>query len=122
MVLHIEVVAGVAWQSWMVESIAETMPPQPTTHHHLWLRVFAVDGRHVIMSFYWGEFVCHIGNRLYLIFHQFLSRNNYRGTFLIFVVRVQTVFGQYPCQIDIRIDVNFFVEHKTEIVTLWVRI
>ncbi len=41
------------WQSWMVQPIAEPMPPQVTAHNHFWLRVFAVDGSHICVAL-WG--------------------------------------------------------------------
>jgi len=37
-------------QPWMIQSIAESMSPQPTTHHHLRLRVLAVDGSHISVA------------------------------------------------------------------------
>ena len=39
-----------ARQPWMVEPIVEPVPPQPTTHHHLRLRVFRPDSRHILMA------------------------------------------------------------------------
>ena len=38
------------WQSLVIQPITEPMPPQPTTHHHLRLCVFAMDGSHVSMA------------------------------------------------------------------------
>jgi hypothetical protein len=42
-------------QPWMIQPITETMPPQPFTHHHLRLCVFAMDSSHVGGTLLFGE-------------------------------------------------------------------
>ena len=56
------------WQSWMIQPIAIPMPPQPTTHHHLRLRIFAVDGRHVRMALFCKNLV-----HTYTLFATFIN-------------------------------------------------
>lgn len=38
------------WQSWMIQPIAEPMPPQVTAHDHFWFGILAVYGCHVCVT------------------------------------------------------------------------
>ena len=51
-------------QPFVVQPVTESSLPQPTTHNHLWLRIFRTNGRHILMPLLWGEFI-HI--RIFLL-------------------------------------------------------
>ena len=51
---------GLARQPRVIQPIAKAMTPQPSPHHHLRLRVLAVNGSHVCVSLLGREGVTHI--------------------------------------------------------------
>ena len=56
---------GFPWQSWLVQSITESMPPQPFAHNHLRLCVSSVDGCHVCMRLLWCKGIRHNSKHLF---------------------------------------------------------
>ena len=48
-----------SWQSWMIQSIPKPHIPQILAHNKLRLCVFRANGRHYLVSLFYGEVVWH---------------------------------------------------------------
>jgi hypothetical protein len=48
---------GMAWEPWVIEPIAESVPPEVLAHQYLRLRILAPNRSHVSVSVLWGMYV-----------------------------------------------------------------